>query len=96
MKLLNLIIKIGGIVRNSVRKFDLFSQQIMFTYKGESSFSTFFGGIVSLIIFVVIAVYTGFLMQVMVDRKNANNSLSTEVIDLIHENEVYYTKQTKI
>ena len=68
----------------------------MFTYKGESSFSTFLGGIISLIIFVVIAVYTGFLMQVMVDRQNANNSLSTEVIDLIHENEVYYTKQIKI
>ena len=73
-----------------IRKFDLFSQKIMLTYKGESSFSTVMGGLVSLAILTVVGIYTGFLMQTMVNREKSNNSLSTEVVDLITNDENYY------
>ena len=72
-----------------VKKFDLFSQRIMFTYKGDSSFSTFLGGFVSLIIFTVIGIYSAFLIQVMMNRGDSNNSLSTEVVDLTTYDENY-------
>ena len=90
MKLINCAFKLGGIVRNTVRKFDLFSQRIMFTYKGESSFSTFLGGLISLLILAIIAIYSGYLVQIMVSRQNSNNSLSTEVVDLAIKDENYY------
>ena len=89
MKPLGVASKFCDFVRQSVRRFDLFSQKIMFTYKGESSFSTFLGGFVSLIILMVVAAYTGNLVQVMINRQNSNNSLSTEVVDLSTDSKLY-------
>ena len=89
MKPLGVASKFCDFVSHSVRRFDLFSQKIMFTYKGESSFSTFLGGFVSLIILMVVAAYTGNLVQVMINRQNSNNSLSTEVVDLSTDSKLY-------
>ena len=77
-------------IQKTVKKFDLFSQTIMFTYKGESAFSTFLGGTVSLAIFTIVSVYSVVLLQVMVNRGNSNSSKSTEVVDLIAHDESYY------
>ena len=68
----------------------------MFTYKGESSFSTFLGGFISLIILAIVTAYTGVLMQTMVNRQNSNNSLSTEVINLSTDDRVYKPVQMQI
>ena len=89
MRPIDQVIKCWGVVQNMVKKFDLFSQRIMFTYKGDSSFSTFLGGFVSLIIFTVIGIYSAFLIQVMMSRGDSNNSLSTEVVDLTTYDENY-------
>ena len=96
MKLINYSFKFGGIVRNTVKKFDFFSQRIMFTYKGETSFSTFIGGFISLLILAIIAIYSGYLVQVIVSRQNSNNSLSTEVVDLTVKDENYYPASFQI
>ena len=93
MRPIDLIARFGNKIHDSVRRFDLFAQRIMFTYKGESSFSTFIGGFVSLVIFAVIGVYSAFLLQVMVNRGNSNNSISTEVVDLTVHDEDYYPVQ---
>ena len=90
MNLIAIVSKLGGFTRNSVRKFDLFSQKIMFTYKGKSSFSTFFGGLVSIVILSIVAAYFGYLMQIMVNRQSSNNYLSTEIVDLTTEDQDYY------
>ena len=89
MRPVDVLLKFFEFIRRHVRRFDLFSQNIMFTYKGESSFSTFLGGLVSLIILVIVAVYFGFLVQVMVNRQNSNNSLSTEVVNLSIDDNMY-------
>ena len=89
MRPIDVIFRCGVVVQKTVRKFDLFSQRIMFTYKGDSSFSTFLGGFISLVIFTVIGVYSAFLIQVMINRSNSNNSLSTEVVDLTLNDENY-------
>ena len=81
---------IGGTFKRAVTKFDLFSQKIMLTYKGQSSFSTFIGGITSICILSLIAVYASFLFQTMINRQNSNNTLSTEVVDLITDDQDYY------
>ena len=90
MKLTLLAARFGEAIEKTVKKFDLFSKNIMFTYKGDTSFSTFLGGSVSLIIFSIICVYSVFLFQVMVNRENSNNSKSTAVVDLTTQDEDYY------
>ena len=62
----------------------------MFTYKGNSEFSTLFGGLVSLAILSLVGVYFLFLMQTMINRSASNNTLSTEVINLNTEDQNYY------
>ena len=79
-----------GYTSNAVKKFDLFSRKIMFTYKGNSEFSTLFGGLVSLAILSLVGVYFLFLMQTMINRSASNNTLSTEVINLNTEDQNYY------
>ena len=80
------ITKLWKVIYKFVKRFDLFSQKIMLTYKGETSFSTFFGGVVSLMILSIIWVYSIFLLQIMFNRQNSNNSKSTSVVDLIANN----------
>ena len=89
MKEVKFALWLGRTAYRSIKKFDLFSQKIMFTYKGESSFSTFLGGLVSFIIFTLIWVYSVIQFQVMINRQNSNNSKSTAVVDLITQDEFY-------
>ena len=90
MSAIRIFSRIGGAFKRTVTKFDLFSQKIMLTYKGQSSFSTFIGGFTSICILVLIAVYASFLFQTMIYRQNSNNTLSTEVVDLITNDQDYY------
>ena len=84
------ISKFGRGFYTTVRKFDLFSRNIMLTYKGETSFSTFLGGFVSMLIFTIVWAYSGYLLQMMVKKQNSNNSKSTQVIDLTTNDQSYY------
>ena len=54
----------------------------MFTYKGESRFSTSFGGFISLGVLAAVGVYLSIQVQTMMDRSSSNNTLSTSVINL--------------
>ena len=86
--------KLWKIICKFIKRFDLFSQKIMLTYKGESSFSTFLGGFTSLIILGIVWIYSIFLLQIMLNRQNSNNSKSTSVVDLVANSQPYY-KQRK-
>ena len=63
---------------------------MLLTYKGESQFSTFIGGSVSIVIIVAVAYYFVTSIFTMVNRQNSNNTLSTKVIDLNTEDQDYY------
>ena len=93
MKFKRFAISFGKLIRRSVKKWDLFTQNIMFTYKGETTFSTFLGGSLSIAIFTLIIVYGIFLFEVMINKQNSNNSQSTEVIDLTTNDENYYIRK---
>ena len=80
---------------NNIKKFDLFSQRIMFTYKGKSSFATLLGGSVSLAIFSIVGVFTVFLFQSMINRQKSNNTKSSEVVDLIKNDQSYYPAELR-
>ena len=90
MKPIQIFAWFGRSIYRSIKKFDLFSQRIMLTYKGESSFSTLLGGVASLIIMAVVWVYAFFLFQTMINRGNSNNSKSSAFVDLSVQDEDYY------
>lgn len=77
-------------IYNIIKGRDSFSQQITFTYKGDASFTTFLGGVVSTIILVVMIIYAYSLAQVMFYRKGTNKSLSTTVVDLTSNPTIHY------
>ena len=62
----------------------------MFTYKGDSQFSTSFGGLVSIFILSAVCVYLSILMQTMVNRGRSTFNISTEVMNLNSDQTRYY------
>ena len=90
MKFRVFVFKTVRIISNSLKNADLFKQQIALTYKGHTSFSTLLGGIVSMCILTSISIYTIILFISMINRHNSNNSLSTEVVNFISNDEDYY------
>ena len=90
MKLDQIASNLATTAANSIKKLDLFSQRIMFTYKGKSSFATLLGGFVSLAIFLIVGVFTVFLFQSMIERQKSNNTKSSAVVDLIKNDQSYY------
>ena len=62
----------------------------MFTYKGEPSFSTLIGGLISLVILSITGIYFAILMQAMIYREKSSISKSTRVVDLSTETQEYY------
>jgi hypothetical protein len=77
-------------VYGSVKGFDSFSNQIVFSYKGEHKFKTFIGGIMSMAILAVMTIYTYSLAQVLWYRKDTNKSRSTSVVNLISSTETHF------
>ena len=90
MKYRSLLYKTASFINSSLKSADLFKQQITLTYKGNTSFSTLFGGLVSVCILIAVSVYAAFLFDSMINRNNTNNTLSTEVVNLITNDENYY------
>jgi Na+/H+ antiporter NhaC len=77
-------------VYGSVKGLDSFSSPIAFTYKGEDTFKTLIGGITSMLILSVMAIYAYSLTQVMLYRKDTNKSKSTKIVDLVNSTEIHY------
>jgi hypothetical protein len=67
---------------NSIEKLDLFPNKVNFTYKGQDSFPTIFGGITSLFIFMILTAYGINLFLIMIYRKDSNKSKNTEFRNL--------------
>jgi len=82
MGLLRLASKVGNTFRRSIKSFDLFPHDIKLTYKGKNSFTTMFGGIMSLMIIMLCAVYGTSLFITMIFRQDSNTSTSMEYRNL--------------
>lgn len=62
----------------------------MLTYKGKESFTTLFGGFVSVLIYVAITIYGLNLFTIMIDRGDTKKSRSSEVKNLkFYDHDIY-------
>jgi len=82
MSLADIFKKTGKFMSNGVKMCDLFPQDIKLTYKGKSSFTTLFGGIVSMTIMALCITYGASLFLIMINRGDSNKSVSSEFRNL--------------
>ena len=71
------------ILKNLLTSVDMFSRKIYFSYKGKPSYKTLLGGIVTLVIFILMATYSYSLFNEMLSRNKitANkNSLRQPIV----------------
>ena len=87
MKLKTITACFWSYTSDTVRKCDIFGEDIRLNYKGKETFKTLFGGWASLMIFVVMVVYTVFLTNQVINKRGSNTTLSTKIKDLQHNPE---------
>ncbi|CAI2382333.1 unnamed protein product [Moneuplotes crassus] len=69
-----------------IKSFDMYPKTISFTFNGEEEFKTLIGGTVSLVIKVVIIMYSYLMLRIMIDRKDTQKSVNTIVTDILNDN----------
>ncbi|CAI2386876.1 unnamed protein product [Moneuplotes crassus] len=81
--------KAAKLVRASVRKADLFPQKVSLTFKGQESFKTLYGGIVSLVIMIIMVSYSVRIFTIMFQKQQTQKTLN-RVINDIQNNRIDY------
>lgn len=75
--------------KERVKRLDIFSKPITLTYKSSDSFTTLFGGIVSISIFTLLIIYAVTLGLVLVNRKGTQKSKSSTRKNISSDPETY-------
>ena len=58
---------------NKIKEIDRYSRIISFTYNDREEFGTVFGGLVSLVTYIVLAIYAYTLLKIMFEKNGTNN-----------------------
>ena len=74
----DIISSFRGVIKNR----DMYAKQITFTYKGEESFKTFFGGAISLLITAIVIIFGVQRFIVMINRTDASTTFNKSVNSL--------------
>ena len=62
---------------SKLKGFDIYGEQINLTYKGEDSFKTMPGALVSILIITLLTAYSGYRIFVLLTRNESSISKST-------------------
>lgn len=91
---MNTLKKLGGklvvFAKDSIRSRDMFPSKVELTYKGNTNFTTLFGGLVSLIIKIIVILYAVYLMFVIFRRTNSSKSVNRLVRDRTYDTTKHY------
>ena len=80
------IVKKGvGWVKNKIKGTDRFAVPVSLNFKGDSSFKTGIGGIVSVVIILGLLGYSIILLKGMINRENSNINSITKIENLIYD-----------
>ena len=77
------------IARNRVKSLDSFSQPIELSYKGDTKYSTFIGGLTTIFILLIMVIYGASLFIALIRRSETRKSKNTIVNDLSKSPPVY-------
>ncbi|CAI2384266.1 unnamed protein product [Moneuplotes crassus] len=79
----------------TVKGVDMYPKTITFTFKGQEEFKTLFGGIISLIIKIVILLYSIQMISIMITNKNSSKNVNTTVQNILNDTEPINLTDTK-
>ncbi|CAI2384425.1 unnamed protein product [Moneuplotes crassus] len=80
---------------STVKGVDMYPKTITFTFKGQEEFKTLFGGIISLIIKIVILLYTYQMISIMITNKNSSKNVNTTVQNILNDTDPINLTGTK-
>ncbi|CAI2384546.1 unnamed protein product [Moneuplotes crassus] len=80
---------------STVKGVDMYPKTITFTFKGQEEFKTLFGGIISLIIKIVILLYTYQMISIMITNKNSSKNVNTTVQNILNDTDPINLTDTK-
>ena len=75
--------------KEKVKCLDSFSQPIQLSYKGDTKYSTFMGGVSTIIILMIMLIYSISLLIALVERSETRKSKNTIVNDLSSSPPIY-------
>ena len=80
---------LGKMFCNKIRGLDIYGKAIVLTYEGDETFKTHCGGMISTLIFMLLAAYTALQLRVLILKNDTTVSKSTVFKELINSNEVH-------
>ena len=84
------IVKLGSLFKTKITNYDLYPKVVNFTCDGDDKFKTFFGGIVSVMIRIVIFVIAILLSTMIINKEKSTFSVTTTQKDLTNDEEKHY------
>ena len=82
--------KVFGYFASTVKSGDLYGKKIMMTYKGEDSFKTVYGGVISLFIKLALFIYAILLISVILNKGDTKKTVNTTTKDTTNDNTKHY------
>lgn len=73
------------VLRTNFRKIDMFGNQINFTHKYQDTFKTMEGAILTMLIFMALAIVAGLYLNNMVKRSESILNIKNEFADLYND-----------
>jgi hypothetical protein len=77
----------GQRLNSKFKELDIYGEQIGLTYKGDSSFKTSPGAVISLIVLLAMVAFSSYKFSVFVNRQEPNVSRQTFLRNLDEEDE---------
>ena len=84
------LVKFGTWTKKQIKSQDQYSKTISFSFNGEDTFSTIFGGITTIIIKVVVLVIAIFLTMSIFQKGNTTTSINKVIKDITNDDEKHY------
>lgn len=85
--------RLGNNIYDGIKSTDMYGQQINLQFMGEDKFKTFLGGIGSIVVYIFIFFYSGYLLNIMLKRETIVYTTNSVIRDLTVDSKDHYPAQ---
>ena len=86
----NILAKFGSFTRETIKSQDNYSQTVTFSFNGQDSFTTFLGGITTILIKMAVLIIAILLTIAIFEKGNTSTSINKIIKDITNDNEKHY------
>ena len=77
-------------VHNRIKDNDLYAKSVTLTFKGKTTFSTSYGGVISCLIKLTIIIIAIIRVSIIFNRSDTSKSINKVVKDIVHDDTKHY------